>query len=142
MRIKNLLVAVAVVAGLAVPMQVNSQADAIEAQCKACFEYPFVVTGKPFRSLLTGDEVAEFKATLFSSTTYRIAVSSKNSNNIIFSVYDSEHNLLFTNADHNNAPYWDLEVDGYLDCIIEARLDNTKAQSGFAIVMTGIKLNN
>ncbi len=126
---------------LAIPTQLNSQVEAIEASCKEHFEYPFIVTGKPFRALLTGDEVAEFKATLFSSTTYRIAVGSKVSNHVIFSIYDTNHTLLFTTEDHDNASYWDFEVDGYLDCIVEARLDNTVASSGFAIVMTGLKLN-
>lgn len=65
MRLKKLLLAAALVVGLAMPMQVNSQAEVIESKCKEYFEYPFILTGKPFKSLLTGDEVAEFKATLF-----------------------------------------------------------------------------
>lgn len=127
-------------AAIAVPTQVNSQAEAIENSCKACFESPFIITGRPFRSLLTGDEVAEFHTTLFSGTTYRIAVGNGEKSNVIFSVYDDDHNLLFTSKDYDNAPYWDFTADGYMDCIVEARLDNTKASSGFAIVMTGFKL--
>ena len=50
---------------LLIPTQSNSQAEAVEASCKTCFQAPFIVTGKPFRALLTGDEVAEFNVTLF-----------------------------------------------------------------------------
>ncbi len=126
---------------LCVPTYVCSQPEVIEASCKEAFEFPFIITGKPFRALLTGDEVAEFKATMFSETTYRIAVGAKDDGQIIFSVYDADHNMLFNSKDYNNANYWDFEVEGYTDCIIEARLDPEKAQSGFAIVMTGIKVN-
>ena len=86
--------------------------------------------------------MAEFRATLFSGTTYRIAVGNADKNNVIFSVYDIDHNLLFSSRDFGNAPYWDFSVDGYMDCIVEAKLDNTITSSGFAIVMTGFKLND
>lgn len=126
---------------LLIPTLSNSQAEAVEASCKTCFQAPFIVTGKPFRALLTGDEVAEFNVTLFSGTTYRIAAGSAGKNYIIINVYDSDRNLLFSNRDYDNAPYWDFTVEGYIDCIVEARLDDTMASSGFAIMMTGFKLN-
>lgn len=141
MKLKNVLLLALLAVGLAIPTQVNSQADVIEADCKACFEAPFIVTGRPFRALLTGDEVAEFRATLFSGTTYRIATGPATNNYVIFSVYDSERNLLFTSKDYDNANYWDFTVDGYLDCIVEAHLDNAITTSGFAIMMTGFKLD-
>lgn len=140
MKVKNIIAATAVVAAM-VPGQVNSQAEAIENSCKACFDNSFIITGRPFRSLLTGDEVAEFHTTLFSGTTYRIAVGNGEKSNVIFSVYDDDRNLLYTSKDYDNASYWDFSVDGYMDCIVEARLDNTKTTSGFAILMTGFKLN-
>lgn len=126
---------------LLIPTQGNSQAEAVEASCKACFQAPFIVTGKPFRALLTGDEVAEFNVTFFSGTTYRIAAGSANKNYIIINVFDSDRNLLFSNRDYDNATYWDFTVEGYIDCIVEARLDDSMASSGFAILMTGFKLN-
>lgn len=141
MNIKNAFLSLAFLAGVMVPTEVNSQAEAVESSCKNCFESPFIVTGRPFRALLTGDEIAEFNATLFSGTTYRIAAGTAGKNYIVVNVYDLERNLLFSNKDYDNAQYWDFSVDGYLDCIIEARLDNTIASSGFAIVMTGFKLN-
>lgn len=142
MKIKNLVATLAIAAGILMPTAGNGQADVIEASCKKCFDSPYVITGRPFKALLTGDEIAEFNATLFSGTTYRIAAGSTGKNYIIFNVYDSERNLLFSNSDYENAAYWDFTVDGYLDCIIEAKLDNSIATSGFAILMTGFKLND
>ena len=139
MKARNVVAVMACLAALT-PLRVNSQAEAIENSCKACFESPFIITSRPFRSLLTGDEVAEFHTTLFSGTTYRIAVGNGEKSNVIFSVYDDDRNLLFTSKDYDNSPYWDFTVDGYMDCIVEARLDNTKASSGFAIIMPGFKL--
>ena len=141
MKIKNLIMGMAIIAGLMMPTIGNGQAEVVESSCKKCFESPYVVTGRPFRALLTGEETAEFNATLFSGTTYRIAAGSAGKSYIVLNVYDSERNLLFTNKDFENAPYWDFSVDGYLDCIVESKLDNTIQSSGFAIIITGFKLN-
>ncbi|MDO4461928.1 MAG: hypothetical protein Q4C30_05445 [Bacteroidia bacterium] len=144
MKVKGLVIILMVLAGLLIPGMVNGQADAIEANCKGYFQKPFLATNRPYRALVTGDEVAEFRATLFSGTTYRVAAGSTDPEKryVIFSVYDSERNLLFTNSEYDNAPYWDFAVDGYMDCIIEARLDESVTSSGFVILMTGIKLND
>lgn len=121
---------------------VNGQQEAAIEDCKSYFQSPFVVTGRPFRSILTGDEVAEFHATLFSGTTYRVAVGGGEKSHLIFTMYDSDHNMLFNSQEHGNPPYWDFAVDGYLEAIVETRLDPEMTQSGFAVVMTGIKIND
>ena len=140
MRIKNILTAMGIAALTMMPQMGNGQAEVQENACRSNFQHPYIVTGRPYRVLLTGDEVAEFHTTMFSGTTYRIAVGNGEKKDVIFSVYDNDHNLLFTSKDYENAPYWDFSVDGNLDCIVEAKLDNTVSSSGFAIVMTGFKL--
>ncbi|MCQ2202253.1 MAG: hypothetical protein MJZ27_09220 [Bacteroidales bacterium] len=144
MKIKHIIASIMIVLGTLVPNMVNGQAEAVESNCRGYFQKPFLVTNRPYRALLTGDEVAEFRATLFSGTTYRIAAGNvdESKRQVIFSVYDNDRNLLFTNSEYDNAPYWDFSVDGYMDCIVEARLDESQATSGFVIMMTGIKLNN
>lgn len=141
MKLRNILSVLAFIAAIMLPTEVNSQAEVIEADCRGNFQHPYIVTNQPFKALLAGDEIAEFKLTLFSGTTYRISAGSAGNKYIIFSVFDNNHNLLFTNKDYDNAPYWDFQVEGYMDCIVEAKLDNSIAQSGFAIIMTGFKLN-
>lgn len=143
-NMKKILCTIFLLAGLLMPSLVSGQADVIESNCKGFFQKPFLATNRPYRALVTGDEVAEFRTTLFSGTTYRIAAGNVDDDKrfVIFSVYDSNRNLLFTNSEYNNAPYWDFTVDGYMDCIVEARLDESVAQSGFVILMTGIKFND
>jgi hypothetical protein len=89
---------------------------------------------------MNADETAEFHTTLYGGTIYRVAACSGLSDgNLVFSVYDSEHNLLFTNSEFKNAPYWDFKITNTLDCTIEARLDGAQAGSGRAVVLIGFK---
>ena len=104
---------------------------------------------KPFgwtncTSLTSGDDYTTKGGNAVASpkTVTLKATGNADKNNVIFSVYDIDHNLLFSSRDFGNAPYWDFSVDGYMDCIVEAKLDNTITSSGFAIVMTGFKLND
>jgi len=58
---------------------------------------------------------------------------------LIFSVYDSDRHLLFTNRDYENTPYWDFKFKSTVDCIIEAQLDNKIKNSGLAVMLIGFK---
>jgi hypothetical protein len=88
---------------------------------RAAHHHTDIPDGQFYRALLQGDEVAEFGLTLFGGTTYRVAACSGDSDGaLVFSVYDKERNLLFTNKEHGNAPYWDLAVANTLDVTVEA----------------------
>jgi len=117
----------------------NSQEEAMLNDCVSNIESPYIVSGQPFKAFITDDEIAEFHTTFFSGSTYRIVACSAKEPNIIFSVYDTEHNLLFTNENVGNAPYWDFKVEGSIECIVEARLDKSKASSGIAMILVGFK---
>lgn len=123
------------------PLSVNSQEETMISTCKDYFKAPYVVSGQPFKALLTGSEVAEFHTSLFAGTTYRIVACQSGMNNIIFSVYDKNRNLLFSNKNHDFSPFWDFNVMGSLDCIVEAQLDPSKSTSGMALIMLGFKAN-
>ena len=119
-----------------------AQCDTIASLCTKHIISSFVSDGQQYRSLLlNSEEYAEFKATFFGETTYRIAAcSGKADGNLIFSVYDQERNLLFTNKNQKNAPYWDFKVKSTVETIIEARLDSNKnAGSGCAVILIGFK---
>jgi len=112
------------------------------ARCEKHITQEYIPDGQFYRALLQGDEVAEFGLTLFGGTTYRIAACSGDTDgNLVFSVFDSskERNLLFTNKEHRNAPYWDLSIASTLDVIVEATLDPSKAGSGCAVMLIGFK---
>ncbi|MFN3343204.1 MAG: hypothetical protein ACK40M_10935 [Flavobacteriales bacterium] len=100
----------------------------------------FISDGQTYRALLDEEQTAEFTTTFYGGSTYRIATSAGTKDNyVIFEVYDKERNLLFSNADYGNAPYWDFKVESTVDVIIEARLDPNKKSSGCTVMLIGFK---
>lgn len=124
--------------GLFAPAHVISQKDKIE-DCSHNISAPFISNGQPLRAFLTGDEVAEFHTTFLNGSIYRLAACSGNNQPIIFSVYDTNRNLLFTNDEHNKVSVWDFKIAGSVECIIEAKLDNSQSTSGMALMYIGFK---
>jgi len=120
------------------PTQVNSQEDKLE-DCGKLMRAPFISNGQPFRAFLTGNEVAEFHTTFLNGSIYRLIACSSKNQAIIFSVYDTNKNLLFTNDEYNLANMWDFKIAGSLECIIEAKLDTKVATSGMALMYIGFK---
>jgi hypothetical protein len=115
--------------------------DTIASACARHLENQFISDGQQYRALLMNtDETAEFHSTLYGGSTYRIAAcSGLTDGNLVFSVYDNERNLLFTNSEFKNAPYWDFKIKNTLDCIIEARLSTGSEGSGRAVLLIGFK---
>lgn len=123
-----------------------AMAFATQAQCEiiveGCEEHltEYISDGQFYRALLYNDQVAEFETTLFGGNTYRIAAcSGEDDGNLIFRLYDQERNLLFSNAEFSNAPYWDFVVENSMNCTIEAQLDLNKQDSGCAVLLIGFK---
>lgn len=89
-------------------------------------------------SVLLNNEKAEFKTTFFGNSTYRIAVTSGIEDDyVVFSVKDLDGNILFTNKDYDNAPYWDFKVPESLPIIIETELDIDKKKAGCVVMLIG-----
>ncbi|MBS2211032.1 hypothetical protein KEM09_06450 [Carboxylicivirga mesophila] len=121
------------------PLKLNSQEDVLFNNCINQLKSPFVASGQPFRAFLTGSEVAEFHTTFFSGSMYRVVACSHEDNNILFSIYDKERNLLFSNEQFEAAGSWDFKIEGSVECIVEARLNPEKSTSGIAMLMIGFK---
>ncbi len=120
--------------------QAQTLCEPIADRCEQYISQEYIPDGQFYRALLQGDEVAEFGVTLFGGTTYRIAACSGDREGILmFSVYDQDHTLLFSNSEFENAPYWDLVVANTVDVTIEATLDPSKAGSGCAVLLMGFK---
>jgi len=117
---------------------INSQDDPFKA-CKEQISSDFILNSQPLQAFLTGDEVAEFKTTFLSGSVYRISACSASDEPILFSVFDTNHNLLFSNSDYQNAKYWDFKMAGSMECIIEARLDESQKSSGMALLYIGFQ---
>ena len=67
------------------------------------------------------------------------ACSGLSDGNLVFSVLDKQRNVLYTNKEQNNDPYWDLVIANTMDVTIEAQLDQSKAASGCAVMLIGFK---
>ncbi|MCB9164570.1 MAG: hypothetical protein H6592_09090 [Flavobacteriales bacterium] len=112
----------------------------IADRCEQHITKQYIPDGQFYRALLQGDEMAEFNLTLFGGTTYRVAACSGDADGIlVFNVVDKDGNVLFSNKDQGNAPYWDLAVTNTIDVKMEAALDPTKAGSGCAVMLIGFK---
>jgi hypothetical protein len=118
----------------------HSQNDSLLRFCIKNMTDQYISDGQQYLSILNGNEIAEFRATFFGGTTYRIAACSGLTNgNIIFTVLDTERNELFSNRYYKNAPYWDFKFTSTMECIVEAHLDPNGPKSGFAILLIGFK---
>jgi len=117
-----------------------AQCDTIASFCSKHITTEYISDGQQYRCLLLDDETAEFHATLYGGTQYRVsACTGLSDGNLIFRVYDKERNELFNSEEYNNAPYWDFRVKSTLDIIIEAQLDPMSVSSGCAVLLLGFK---
>jgi hypothetical protein len=125
---------------LLVPRMAQAQCDTIANVCYKHMTRQFISDGQQYRALLLNSEVAEFSATFFGNTTYRIAAcSGLKDGQLVIRIFDKQRNLLFTNSEHKNAPYWDFKFLSSLDCIIEAQLLDQNAKSGCAVLLISFK---
>lgn len=125
---------------LIIQMTAFSQAHKTMMLCDKHLEAPFVSDGQEYKALLNGDEVAEFNTTFFGGSTYRvIACSGFEDGDLVFSIYDADKNLLFSNRDFLNSPYWDFEIENTVNLVIEAELNHNEDNSGFAFIQIGFK---
>ena len=137
---KNIFFTISLLIALSYSSQVKAQLNVTVDLCQLHMDLPFISDGQSYTALLNGDEIAEFYATFYGESVYRIVGNSGSSEgNLIFSVYDQERNLLFTNRDYDNISYWDFKFDNTMNCIIEAQLDMKNSTSGIAVLLIGFQ---
>jgi hypothetical protein len=119
-------------------MRAEAQCDTIASICAKHIISPYISDGQQYRALLLADQTAEFHATFYGGGTYRIAACTGLKDGVLlFSVFDEQRNLLFSNKEFKNSPYWDFKVSSTMEVILEATLGG--AQSGCAVVLIGFK---
>lgn len=114
--------------------------------CAAHIVAPFVSDGQTYRAFVTAGQDAQFNATFFAGTTYRVAgATGETEGNLTFSLYSvdpntGQHDMIFTNSQHNNAPYWDFKVNSTVEVAITATLNPASGkESGCAVILVGFK---
>ncbi|MFA8433235.1 MAG: hypothetical protein ACEPOZ_01855 [Marinifilaceae bacterium] len=118
----------------------KAQSEVTLLNCTKHLEAPFISDGQQYKALLTDKEVAEFHTTFYKDNLYRIVgATGKHEGNVIFSLYDQENRLLFTNRDHENSPYWDFKFEHTINCTIEARLNDKNVSSGLVLLLIGFQ---
>ncbi|WP_421920055.1 hypothetical protein [Marinifilum sp.] len=118
----------------------KAQTDLTLENCTKHLGTAFISDGQQYKALLAGGEIAEFHTTFYAGNHYRIAASTgTKEDNVIFSVYDQENHLIFTNRDHKNSPYWDFKFEDTINCTIEAKLNQKNVSSGLVIILIGFK---
>ena len=125
----------------------GAQAQECDSLVNVCYKYlatkttngrGYISDGQVYQAFVDAEQSAEFKVTLYGKSWYRIATSAGIKDNyVIFNVYDQERNLLFSNADYDNEPYWDFFIDNTLDVYVEAYLDIDKKVSGCLVLLIG-----
>jgi hypothetical protein len=128
-------------------LSANVKAQDCEKIVKICEGYlngtkgssKFVSDGQVYTAFLDREK-AEFKTTFFGGSTYRIAASAGSEDDfVIFTVRDPKGNILFTNKDFKNSPYWDFKVPKTIPVTIETELDLDKKVTGCAVMLIGFK---
>jgi hypothetical protein len=100
----------------------------------------FISDGQVYTAFLDRGEQAVFETTFFGGSTYRIAASAgADENYVIFTIKDPKGNILFSNKNYKNAPFWDFKVNETLPVTIETRLDPDLKVTGCAVMLIGFK---
>ena len=143
---KKIFTLLLVTAGLSFSERAFAQCDSTTHLCAKHIIPPFVSDGQTYRALVLTGQNAEFHTTFFSGSTYRLSAGSGlTEGNLIFSIFSydpntGERQLIFTNSQHNYAPYWDFKVNTTVEVVIEASLNPASGKdSGCAVMLIGFK---
>lgn len=100
----------------------NSEDNSL-ANCEKLLSPGYISSGQEFLADLNKNNKATFYTTFYENTQYRVAACTDiTGHELIFKVYDTVKNLLFSNVKHNYIPYWNLTFTSTVNCIIELKI--------------------
>lgn len=141
---KQLITSLLVFGPLSFAMFAQEDCEQIVVNCEQLLKADtdgneFISDGQVYSAFLDREK-AEFKTTFFGGSTYRIAASAGSDEHyVIFTVRDVDGNILFSNRNYKNAPYWDFKVNETLEVTIETELDRDLKVTGCAVMLIGFK---
>lgn len=140
MKVSMRYLLILAVLAIATPKMLMAQVESSIKMCQTHMNDSYVSDGQYYTVLLNKEDIAEFYVTFYGGTIYRlVGYCGTDAGNLAFSVYDQDRNLLFTNRDFENTPYWDFKFENSMDCIIEAEIDAKDITSGIAVMLIGFK---
>lgn len=120
--------------------QVSAQLDSVLNRCESYLTNDFISDGQQYLSLITEDQTAEFSVLFYGGNTYRVIACGGNAKtDLVFKVYDIYRNELFSSDEYDQSSYWDFQFASTIECFIEAKLKETAGNSGFAVLLIGLK---
>ena len=100
----------------------------------------FISDGQVYTAFLDRNQEAVFQTTFFGGSTYRIAASAGDDEDyVIFTIKDPKGQILFSNKNYRNSPYWDFKINETLPVTIITELDPDLKVTGCAIMLIGFK---
>lgn len=121
-------------------IKVEAQLTQLQHICSLYFSPEYISDGQEYFAQLNPDRKVEFRTTFFGDNTYRIvACSNLRRSELVFSVYDTEKNLLFSNSDYDFSPYWDFRFASTVTCIIQIDVRSQKFVPGSVMMLIGYK---
>ncbi|NVO09107.1 MAG: hypothetical protein HXX16_04005 [Bacteroidales bacterium] len=117
-----------------------SQVEQLQNICSLYFSPEYISDGQEYFATLKSDQKAEFRTTFYGDNTYRIvACTNLKKGDLVFTVFDTEKNLLFTNANYKYSQYWDFKFCSTITCIIQVDVKNIKFIPGYVMLLIGYK---
>lgn len=118
----------------------KSQVEQLQNICSLYFSPEYISDGQEYFASLKPDQKVEFRTTFYGENTYRIvACTNLKKGELVFTVFDTEKNLLFTNANYNYSQYWDFKFASSITCIIQVDVKNSKFIPGYVMLLIGYK---
>jgi len=119
---------------------VFSQVEQLQNICSLYFSPEYISDGQEYFASLKPDQKVEFRTTFYGENTYRIvACTNLKKGDLVFTVYDTEKNLLFSNASYDFSQYWDFKFASTITCIVQVDVKNTKFIPGYVMLLIGYK---
>lgn len=117
-----------------------AQVEQLQNICSLYFSPEYISDGQEYFASLKPDQKVEFRTTFYGDNTYRIiACTNLKKGDLVFTVFDTEKNLLFSNANYDYSQYWDFKFASTITCIVQVDIKNIKFTPGFVMLMIGYK---
>ncbi len=115
--------------------QVSAQKQEVLEKCSNYIKPPFISYGQNFIATVEGNSPVIFKTTFYGGNLYRISscCGVPDEAKLVFTLFDCEGNILFSNKIHGYSPYWDFKFDSTIECDIEVMLEETTQEKKYDV---------